>query len=231
MSKIILVLGMHRSGTSCLTGCLQENGVNFPNVSIENKYNKKGNRENNEVMMLNDEILLFNNSTWDKPLFETLHWNLSHEHKGRAILAKYGELNQSQYIGFKDPRFIFTIHFWMKLIESPVLVASIRSPYAVAQSLNRRDVGFSVHQGLDLWLAYNNQLLAILKKNPFPLISFDSTDVEYTDKLSNLMQGLQLEPPYKTTFFETELRVNGASMDGVLDKRMVSCYHDLTSYL
>ena len=42
----ILMLGMHRSGTSCLTGIMQALGVHLGEVFTESTWNKKGNREN-----------------------------------------------------------------------------------------------------------------------------------------------------------------------------------------
>jgi len=42
----MLILGMHRSGTSCLAGCLQAAGLISGEVNIQAMYNAKGNREN-----------------------------------------------------------------------------------------------------------------------------------------------------------------------------------------
>ena len=49
MNEGVIILGMHRSGTSCLTGCLKEYGLHLGDVSESNKHNKKGNQENKEV--------------------------------------------------------------------------------------------------------------------------------------------------------------------------------------
>lgn len=43
-NNVVIVLGMHRSGTSCLTGLLQQAGVALGNVVKEAAHNKKGNR-------------------------------------------------------------------------------------------------------------------------------------------------------------------------------------------
>ena len=40
----ICVVGMHRSGTSCLTGIMQRMGIELGEVFTENEFNKKGNR-------------------------------------------------------------------------------------------------------------------------------------------------------------------------------------------
>ena len=43
--KPLLILGMHRSGTSCLAGMLRDAGVFMGEVSEANAYNRKGNLE------------------------------------------------------------------------------------------------------------------------------------------------------------------------------------------
>ena len=45
----IVILGMHRSGTSCLAGCLEELGLHLGTVITSAPHNKKGNRENPEL--------------------------------------------------------------------------------------------------------------------------------------------------------------------------------------
>ena len=78
MSNVVIILGMHRSGTSCLAGSLQESGIYLPDASAENKYNRKGNRENHLIMQLNDDILAFNDASWDAPPIRKLVWDESH---------------------------------------------------------------------------------------------------------------------------------------------------------
>ena len=63
----ICVLGMHRSGTSCLTGILQNFGVELGEVFTENPHNKRGNRENSRIVFLNEALLTYNDAAWNKP--------------------------------------------------------------------------------------------------------------------------------------------------------------------
>ena len=65
--KTIAILGMHRSGTSCLTGCLQQMGLNLGKVSDFNEYNLKGNKEDDKIIIIlekKDKIKKINN--WEK---------------------------------------------------------------------------------------------------------------------------------------------------------------------
>ena len=63
----ILILGMHRSGTSCLAGSLQKRGVFLGQVHEVNPHNRKGNRENQRLVDLNTKILQYNHADWDRP--------------------------------------------------------------------------------------------------------------------------------------------------------------------
>ena len=51
-SSPIAILGMHRSGTSCLAGSLQEAGIYLGDVVTSAAHNQKGNRENVHSMMM-----------------------------------------------------------------------------------------------------------------------------------------------------------------------------------
>lgn len=56
-SHFFLILGMHRSGTSCLTGALERCGVHLGEVRRKGKYNKKGYFENATIQKIHDQIL------------------------------------------------------------------------------------------------------------------------------------------------------------------------------
>jgi len=64
---VIAVLGMHRSGTSCLTGLLEDAGVPLGDVQKENPHNPLGNQENLRIMHLHDAVLAANGGSWDAP--------------------------------------------------------------------------------------------------------------------------------------------------------------------
>ena len=45
----VIVLGMHRSGTSLLTGSLEAAGLHLGEVNNAARYNPKGNKENESI--------------------------------------------------------------------------------------------------------------------------------------------------------------------------------------
>ncbi|MBE9481821.1 MAG: sulfotransferase family protein, partial [Bacteroidetes bacterium] len=66
MQKCIFILGMHRSGTSAITGVLKILGVNLGSSLMPPlEDNPKGYFENLNVFKVNEEILGSINSSWD----------------------------------------------------------------------------------------------------------------------------------------------------------------------
>ncbi len=66
-NRLICILGMHRSGTSCVTGSLQQAGLFLGACHTWSPHNRKGNRENQDFVDLNDDVLATNDGAWDKP--------------------------------------------------------------------------------------------------------------------------------------------------------------------
>lgn len=201
----LIILGMHRSGTSCLAGTLEQTGLFLGKVSCQNKYNKKGNRENKRVMNLNDKILNYNSSSWDNPP-KDISWNKEHEKEGQSIIIDLENNSKEQYWGFKDPRTLLTLAFWDTLLPKAKYIGTYRNPLSVAESLNRRK-GSSIEAeaGLLLWLIYNKKMISFLQKKPFPLLSFDLSAEEYLEKINKLHTYFKFNTPYATNFFDKNL--------------------------
>src|SRR5579863_9360624 len=101
LTSAICVLGMHRSGTSCLTGLLEDAGVYLGGVSKKNPYNLKGNQENLQIMKLHDEVLSENGGRWDNPPRAEARWSETHKAELRLLVDDYVS---HPLWAFKDPR-------------------------------------------------------------------------------------------------------------------------------
>jgi hypothetical protein len=190
-AKIVLVLGMHRSGTSCLTGSLQQAGLDLGEFSAWNPHNLKGNRENTEIMTLNESILVANGGKWDVPP-KKVRWQPEHSLEGRKILAKYAG---TPAWGFKDPRTLLTLEGWLDLGIDPACIGIFRHPAAVAASLMQRSAdAMDLPRALALWYAYNKRLLEHYEKKPFPLLCFDWSEDEFHAALARAMIQIGLQP-------------------------------------
>ncbi len=206
MGQSICVLGMHRSGTSCLTGIMQRFGVDLGEVFEHNPFNKKGNREHPRIMALNEALLAINGGAWDRPT-EVVVWSKEQIIERTEVLndiSNYG----GNYWGFKDPRFLFTYPFWLEAI-SPLYIATFRHPYRVALSLKQRS-NMPIDAGMALWYAYNTKLVRFLQENEVPLVCFDLDPRQYLKEVTKKLISLGLPAAHKEQakgFFESSLRV------------------------
>lgn len=180
---------MHRSGTSCLAGSLQQCGLQLGEVVEWAPHNLKGNRENTNVMALNDSVLSFSGGSWDKPPIR-IKWSKTHEAEKGGIIESLKSQPNNIY-GFKDPRAIFTLPFWEDGVDNIKLVASFRHPLLVAKSLNARNK-MPLSEGLKLWKAYNVKLYSYLQKDEFPIISFDVDKHEYKSAIRRISKYFDL---------------------------------------
>jgi len=202
MQKVVCVLGMHRSGTSCLIASLEEAGLFLGDVSREDPHNRKGNHENRKIMRLHEALLDFNGGRWDTPPIE-LVWADEHIVQRDEIIHSY---SGASYWGFKDPRTLITLDGWLKGIPNLEMVGIFRHPAQVAKSLQVRD-GFSLEKGLNLWINYNRRLLHYYAKYKFPIISFDTSEVQFKVKLSRMLTLCDLPiNPEQFKFFDSSLR-------------------------
>ena len=209
---VICVLGMHRSGTSCLVGSLQNAGLQLGKHHIHNKYNRKGNRENQDIVDINDAVLDYNGGSWENPP-QSLRYTDRHLASARAVIDAFPPGTRW---GFKDPRALLTWPLWQEALQGNYLrVGIFRHPLAVAASLEYRhgSAAMSETQALQIWQHYNKRLLAEYKRSPFPILCFDWDEALFNDKLNSVHQQLGLPPlAGENQFYNAGLK-NYASRD------------------
>ncbi len=162
--KGFVVLGMHRSGTSMLSGLLvQGMGYNVGAPLIQPAFdNEKGFFELLPIVLQNDEFLAKQHMGWSYNLIN-YDYKKALEHK-RLGIVKFKEgsrglpfLNNPNNAPWlqKDPRMCITLKTWLELMNSePAVVFTYRHPLEVALSLHHRE-GFDLLHGLRLWIVYN----------------------------------------------------------------------------
>lgn len=205
MTDTVVILGMHRSGTSCLTGSLKDYGLKLGSVSEFNKYNQKGNQENPEIFRLNEALLNHNDSAWNNPINKKLNWDKSLEERRDQVLEKYNLLQKPW--GIKDPRMLLTYDFWKESLPNHALIGSIRHPKAVALSLAaRKNLCVPMESGYRLWKIYNESLIRIYKDKPFPVVNFDSSPSTYKKQVELVAKSLGLDISKENRFFDITLK-------------------------
>ena len=158
-SVALVVLGMHRSGTSVLTRLLSYSGAILPRTVIPPKSdNPKGFWESPNINSFNDKLLNFVGSSW----FAVNEIDVSCLCNNKVLLIEAAELLNSEFenaqmLLIKDPRICRLFPFWLKVFEllniDCKVIIPTRAPLQIANSLARRD-GFSKELGIWLWLRH-----------------------------------------------------------------------------
>lgn len=204
LRRVIAVIGMHRSGTSCLTGSLQQIGLELGQVHTWNRYNRRGNREQQDIVDLNDEVLAANGGAWDQPP-ALCHWQPAQVERARELVNALGE---GAVVGFKDPRTLLTLDGWLQAIPEIEFVGAFRHPEAVAASLAYRSA-MPREQAFSLWLDYNRRLWSLWRRRRFPLVNFDLEADAYLDSVAAVARAMDLDPAgIGTPFFDEDLRTS-----------------------
>jgi hypothetical protein len=146
---IIVVVGMHRSGTSLCSNVLGLMGVDMADEAGPNRGNEIGHFERWDIVGLQDEILaLFDRAyyspTHDFPL-PPAWWADFRVRPIRERLKAVIEnlLARGGLLGFKDPRTTKLMPVWNQIFAElrlrPKFVVCLRNPAHVAISLQTRD--------------------------------------------------------------------------------------------
>src|SRR4029453_17390746 len=158
---LLFILGMHRSGTSALTGALAKSGATAgAHLMPPTADNPEGYWECAPVVRLNDELLKRMGSRWDsvvplsgdwlsQPAVESLR-----SEAAEIVAAEFGD---ARFAVLKDPRLCRLLPFWRDVFVAagfaPSAVLMVRNPMEVAASLARRDQ-FAPEKSLALWFEH-----------------------------------------------------------------------------
>lgn len=179
--RTLIVIGMHRSGTSATTGALQYLGVQLGQrlYSGHPDINAKGYFEHSDIADTNDEALFALGSSWDDVLIKDNEWWNSSEldlyaKKIQAYIRR--DFSKSPLWAVKDPRVCRLLPWWLKILSNehinPYFLFVVRSPEAVFQSLHRRD-GFSKEKAYLLWALHYLEAERDSRGYPRAFLSFD----------------------------------------------------------
>lgn len=154
----IMVLAMHRSGSSVLARLLNMMGAYFApedKIMYPALDNPKGFWERTDVVQLNDRILQAGGGTWDNVLdfdWSRLTPDQVQEFTGE-ITRLVAALDANRPWMVKDPRLCITFPLWKGQLEVPVCIHAYRNPLQIARSLQRRN-SIPLTVGVALWEAY-----------------------------------------------------------------------------
>ncbi|MDA9868211.1 sulfotransferase, partial [Synechococcus sp. AH-224-I15] len=200
--SIIIVLGMHRSGTSLIARSLGTLGVEFgdnlmPGV-IDN--NAKGFWEDMDVFALNEEMLATCNSNWwaTETIPEKTITNLIESgFQERAVSLIEKKIKNVRFFGLKDPRISKLFKFWSEIFKKVdaeiIYIYSLRNPISIAHSLHNRD-GINFFHSYMAWAEHCLTPLAGLENKKWVKIEYEKLieNAEEELKKISLITGLEL---------------------------------------
>ena len=160
--RAVVVLGMHRSGTSAVAGCLHGLGVDFgPRLMPATEDNPRGYYEHIDIVNLHDRLLLALGGSWDETRALPPDWlsddALTGRYRADLLDLLRRDLPTAPLWGLKDPRLCRLLPWWEPVWTAtntrPLYVIVRRHPAEVAASLARRE-GFSAGKSHLLWLLH-----------------------------------------------------------------------------
>ena len=200
----LFVLGMHRSGTSAITGALRHCDVwvgEETELTDANVENPLGFWERRDMRDLCDQMLHSAGADWWRVA------NFDPKAIPRAALTEQrrkfekivSELDNYQAWVIKEPRLCLLMPVLRHYVKNPVCIHIHRNPLEVARSLQTRN-GFSIAAGLALWEVYNLHALRASEGLPRISLSYESLmqhPVETLNALVKELEGLGGEHPIK----------------------------------
>jgi len=205
----ILVMGMHRSGTSALTGMLGLLDVFLGSELVEgNGDNPKGYFENNTLCLINEKLLNQVDSSWDDVIFGEEKISNVKDVDGLISHIKK-EFKHSNNFAIKDPRIAFLFPVYRRVLEelgiNIKIIIPFRHPMEVASSLNRRD-NFSYEKGILLW-AYHF-LLAEKYSREFERVFIGFNELISNSRGAVTLMSEKLHIDFKSKYTKNRKQIN-----------------------
>jgi GT2 family glycosyltransferase len=172
LSGQIIVLGMHRSGTSSIGGLLALFGA-WPGPHdqlLRGDDNPKGHFEHGELHMACVRRLAAASGDWKHPPESAPAEAIDAFRREAGAVLDTLEPRRPWFA--KEPRLCLLAGELLPLLTHPVFVHVARDPLGVADSLARRD-GMSRDEALALWELYTRSAFAASKGWPRVLVDYD----------------------------------------------------------
>ena len=235
----VIVLGMHRSGTSALAGVLSLLGCDTPStLMVPNQNNEKGYFESSKLYRLHTELFASAATRWDDWLPMPAGWfngPRAAEFHERAVETMSAEFGQSSLFLIKDPRICRLVPFWEDVLAeegvTPRYVLTHRNPLEVAASLRKRD-GLSTGHGLLIWLRHVLDAEHGTRGQPRCFTSFVQLMTNWAGVAEQIQTSIGLNlprfslgvAPEVDAFLEGSLRHHHEAPEKVLNNPMLSSW-------
>jgi Uncharacterized protein conserved in bacteria len=204
----VLILGMHRSGTSLVSAIVNKLGIfggDEETLERSAEWNPKGYWEYRQFTQANNRILAVLGANWDRVagLDDTLF--SAHEAKIAGICAEletsFRRFGERPDWAIKDPRLCLVLPAWRGFLHNPLAVLVVRDPIEVAISLQKRNQ-MPLVAGIALWEFYMKSALRHSRQMPRVLVDYNA---------------LLRDPDREISALRDALARSGATLTGVTE--------------
>lgn len=204
--KCIVVLGMHRSGTSAIMRVVNLLGVYLgTNLYPPKPHNPRGLWENREIMEIHESLFDYFGNHWLDflaPLPE--NWWLNDNiqpFKLKLVNIVRQNFSKSSIWGLKDPRLCRLLPLWYSIFKEiscqPYFIHIIRNPLEVAASLKKRN-RLTQNVALLLWLQHILESEKSSRGYPRVFVTFDLLMQDWRMTMKKIEKILGLKWPKDT---------------------------------
>ncbi|MBX2845528.1 MAG: hypothetical protein KTR13_04865 [Saprospiraceae bacterium] len=177
-TRLLIISGMHRSGTSLLAGWLQRCGLDVGDQLLPGNFsNARGHFEDEDIMRFQQDLML-RKGIHVFPKSAEVPVDESDESELQALLA-------SKYVaksvaGFKDPRTcLFLNQLWANVLPDAYSIFIFRHPKQVIASLEKREEYMMHRSGLLKTLKWNAMRFKWLKRFEKAYVFYNKQLLEY----------------------------------------------------
>ena len=208
-AQAVVVMGMHRSGTSAFSGSIARLGVDFGDrLARPAKDNENSFWEHVEIVALHDELLTSLGASWDSEAPLPDGW--LERDRSREIQAALASIVERDFgdrplFGFADPRISRLLPLWFPIFEQlkvdPCFVVMVRHPWEVSESLLRQN-GIVPSKAMLLWLRYTLEAEQATRDKARSIVSYTELLSDPTTVLTKAWQDLNLAERRPAAFQE-----------------------------
>ena len=173
MKKTVVVLGMHSSGTSMISGILHAIGINM-NPSPSGKVRHYKTNEDVDFFRLNVRILASLKGGWLDPPTKDQIKGTRFEREIKVLITNR---NKDDLWGFKDPRTCITAPLYHSHLRSPYYILVLRRHEDIAKSIMRRGGKEDAQRWIVLSQEYYRQAETFLSSIDTPVLRVHSENL------------------------------------------------------
>ncbi len=163
-SQILIITGMHRSGTSLVASLLQQSGIQIGSRLVPpGRANPHGFFEDADFVDFHRTALRERGLTHIVSEEFRFEPTLDEVSRAKALIQ---ERSQESKWGWKDPRTTLFLDFWYQLLPQASFLFLYRHPLEVLLSLIRRGDPHvaGIVEGLQAWCIYNTRIIDFFKR-------------------------------------------------------------------